>query len=79
MFQTEPFLMEHRNGRNLTGNARYYGYAADLTERVCKIIEVKCIIKPVHDNSYGRPLKDGSWDGMIGELIRKVWYPQTAG
>jgi len=66
--------MEHPKELNLTGNARYYGYAADLTDRVCKFVEVSCAIRPVHDNSYGRPLKDGSWDGMVGELIRKVPY-----
>lgn len=62
--------MEHDN--NTTGGGRYYGYAVELTEKVCSILRIACEIRVVADGKYGSQQNDGTWDGMIGELIRGV-------
>ena len=75
--QTPPFLMERNftdDGTLAKGNDRYYGYCADLMVELaqnCSALSSYQLI-PVHDNQYGRRQVDGTWTGMIGELIEGV-------
>ncbi len=75
-FQTDPFLMMRteppEDGTPLVGNDLYEGYIADLAKMAAKIVEYKYIIRPVLDGKYGSQVNNGSWNGMIGELIRGV-------
>lgn len=59
-------------GVEYKGNEKYEGYCADLAHAVAKIANFDYIIQPVKDGAYGTRGDDGSWNGMIGELIREV-------
>ncbi|XP_076446345.1 glutamate receptor 2-like [Babylonia areolata] len=67
-----PFLMVKcpTDGRPCTGNNRYEGYCADLIEKISEFVQFQYVLKEVGDNNYGSRVND-SWNGMIGELIRK--------
>ena len=62
--QIEPFLREK--------NGQFEGYIPDLIEKLSKTADFKYEIKLAEDNKYGQQLDDGSYDGMIGELIDGV-------
>ena len=55
----------------------YYGYCIDL---IFKINETKgfefSLVEPP-DKAYGTMQADGSWDGMVRELIDDVSHPTT--
>ena len=57
---------------NLTGNDRYEGYVADLIARLAQTVGFEYEIRLVADGKYGSRTQDGTWNGMIGELTRKV-------
>jgi len=70
-----PFLQNKTvppGAEEFQGNDRYEGYAPDLAAILAKIIQIDYTIIPVKDAKYGSQDKDGSWNGMIGELIRGV-------
>ena len=54
------------------GNDRFEGYCADLAKKLFDIIHVDYKIEPVKDGKYGSMTKTGSWNGMVGELVRGV-------
>ncbi|KAL8603429.1 hypothetical protein ACOMHN_053096 [Nucella lapillus] len=68
-----PFLVYKcpTDGRPCTDNHRYEGYCADLIHKISEIVQFQYVLKEVTDHSYGSRLGDGSWNGMIGELIRR--------
>ena len=59
-------------GDSRQGNDQYEGYCVDLLEEVSKVVGFNYTIQLVKDNKYGSKMEDGSWNGMIGELTRKV-------
>jgi len=59
-------------GKPLEGNDKYEGYVADLASEVAQRVGIDYIIQPVKDAKYGSKDDDGTWNGMIGELIRGV-------
>ena len=76
--QTEPFLMRrplNSSGVPHMGNDRFEGYCADLARKLFDIIHVDCKIEIVKDGKYGDKNGAGSWDGMVGELLRGVSWP----
>lgn len=56
----------------LEGNDRYEGYMADLTRELAKRLNIRYTLKLVEDGKYGTYNANGSWDGMIGEVIDGV-------
>lgn len=78
LFQTEPYAMERKapfkDGKVPTGNDRYYGFCITLAEKVAKIVHMDYIIQIVKDGKYGKLLSNGTWNGMVGELIRRVSF-----
>ena len=50
------------------------GYCVDLLKEIQAKTNIKFKIKFVEDGNYGsnRTSADGSWNGMIGELLTKV-------
>lgn len=44
----------------------------ELAEHLKRIIHRDYIFRIVKDGNYGQKIKNGSWDGMIGELTRRV-------
>ena len=74
-FQSDPYLMLKRipdDGIPLVGNERFEGYAADLAEKIADIVGFDYLIRLVKDNKYGSEIGAGEWNGMVGELSRKV-------
>ncbi|XP_029691475.1 glutamate receptor ionotropic, delta-1 isoform X1 [Takifugu rubripes] len=65
----EPFVMV---AENILGQAkRYKGFSIDVLDALSKILGFKYDIYQVGDGKYGSALPNGSWNGMIGELIGK--------
>lgn len=68
--QEEPFVMV---AENILGQPkRYKGFSIDVLDALAKILGFKYDIYQVGDGKYGTALPNGSWNGMIGELIGKV-------
>ncbi|KAG1670700.1 Glutamate receptor ionotropic, kainate 2 [Nymphon striatum] len=66
-----PFLMI-REGDNLTGNERYYGYGAELIEQIADVLGFKYELFEVEDKNYGMYNQETKeWNGLIRELIDK--------
>ena len=54
------------------GNDQFYGFLKDLLDRLKNDLDFEYVLHVVSDSLYGVIQKDGSWNGMIGELIDKV-------
>lgn len=66
----DPFVMV---AENILGQPkRYKGFSIDVLDALAKILGFKYDIYQVADSKYGSQLPNGSWNGMIGELINKV-------
>ena len=52
------------------GNARFEGYAIDLIDELSMLLNFKYEIRIAKDRKYGSEQPDGSWNGMIGEVLR---------
>jgi Ligated ion channel L-glutamate- and glycine-binding site len=72
----EPYLMPNPRYVNGTDPPEYgyIGYIADLVDRLSHVIGFEYVIKPVADKSFGHQRDDGTWDGIIGELVSGVSY-----
>ncbi|RXN32771.1 glutamate receptor delta-1 isoform X1 [Labeo rohita] len=66
----DPFVMV---AENILGQPkRYKGFSIDVLDALAKILGFKYDIYQVADSKYGSQLSNGSWNGMIGELINKA-------
>jgi len=50
----------------------FIGYIPDLLQELSYIIQFDYNIHPVQDASFGHRRLDGTWDGMVGQLIGGV-------
>ncbi|GBN48069.1 Glutamate receptor ionotropic, kainate 2 [Araneus ventricosus] len=66
-----PYMMKKQPENTFVGNDRYEGFCKDLLEKLSERFGFKFIINPVKDGGYGN-LKDGEWNGMVGELLRRL-------
>lgn len=62
----------HEDGRPLVGNDRYDGYCAELIKKIADIAHFDYVLREVKDGKFGAEEKNGTWNGMVGELIREV-------
>ena len=60
------------DGVPYVGNDRFEGYCADVVKKIAHIVRFDYKIVPVKDGRYGGRNENGSWDGMVGELVRHV-------
>lgn len=65
-------MMYKKGYENMTGNDRFEGYCVELLHELSKILDFKYELYLVHDNKFGARLSDGSWNGMIGEVLAGV-------
>ena len=72
--QEKPYLMERSTdgGETLLGNDAYEGFCVDMLDDIAKIVGFKYEIHIVRDGNYGAENPDGTWNGMVGELMRDV-------
>lgn len=71
-FQENPYVMLRSNHQELEGNDRYEGFCVDMLKELADILKFKYRIRLVGDGLYGVPGTNGTWTGMVGELISRV-------
>ncbi|KAG8535302.1 hypothetical protein GDO81_028892, partial [Engystomops pustulosus] len=67
-----PYMMRKANYRSLSGNDQYEGFCAEMLMELAALLRFNYKIKLVEDGLYGAPEPNGSWTGMVGELINRV-------
>lgn len=65
-------MMYAPNNASLTGNDRYEGYCADLAKKIAERVGFSYEIRPVKDGKYGALEENNVWNGIVGELVRRV-------
>ena len=71
-FQIEPYCSIRKQSTH--GSHIYEGYIVDLMEKITHMLGIEHRLFPVHDGRYGNKRSDGTWNGVIGEVMRKVIY-----
>ena len=56
----------------LAGNDRYEGFCIDLLKELAKEVNFTYRIRVLSEKRYGQQFANGTWDGLIDELIDKV-------
>lgn len=64
--------MRKSNYQDFQGNEQYEGFCVDMLRELADILKFSFKIKLVDDGLYGAPEPNGSWTGMVGELINRV-------
>lgn len=72
VWQENPYVMRRSNYQELQGNDQYEGFCVDMLRELADILKFSFRIKLVGDGLYGAPEPNGSWTGMVGELISRV-------
>lgn len=62
-----PFVYENKNN----SDTKYTGYCLDLLNRIAKIVGFDYTIYEAPDGLVGAMADDGTWNGVINELIQK--------
>uniref|UniRef100_A0A5S6QTR9 Glutamate receptor 1 n=1 Tax=Trichuris muris TaxID=70415 RepID=A0A5S6QTR9_TRIMR len=66
-----PFVMYKADAENYKGNERFEGYCVDLMKLLSeKIDNFLYEIRIAKDGRTGSLTPDGTWDGLVGELMR---------
>ncbi|XP_038936721.1 glutamate receptor ionotropic, kainate 4 isoform X4 [Rattus norvegicus] len=66
-----PYLMLKGNHQDMEGNDRYEGFCVDMLKELAEILRFNYKIRLVGDGVYGVPEANGTWTGMVGELIAR--------
>ncbi|XP_069796201.1 glutamate receptor ionotropic, kainate 5 isoform X2 [Narcine bancroftii] len=66
-----PYVMRKRNYQDLQEEEQYEGFCVDMLRELGDILKFNFRIKLVEDGLYGAPEPNGSWTGMVGELIQR--------
>ncbi|XP_077578928.1 glutamate receptor ionotropic, kainate 4 isoform X2 [Stigmatopora nigra] len=66
-----PYVMLRANHQEMEGNERYEGFCVDMLKELSAILKFKYRIRLVGDGQYGAPGANGTWSGMVGELISR--------
>ena len=67
--QDEPFV---KSKRGEDGSISYEGYYIDLLRELAKRLHFTYHIKRSPDGLFGEETENGSWNGIIAELMNKV-------
>ena len=60
----DPYTMVKESSFKRSGNDQFEGYAIDLIQELSKLLHFKYEFRLVKDMAYGRPDKNGTWNGM---------------
>lgn len=60
------------SGKDDDGTISYQGYCVDLLNELAKHLHFTYDIYPSSDGLYGEETENGTWNGLIGELVKKV-------
>jgi len=60
-------------GKNYTGNSRFYGFCVDILDRIAQYVGFNYILDLAPDRKYGSqdPVTD-EWNGMVLQLTKHV-------
>ena len=53
-------------------NDKFSGFCKDILDKLAEDLQFKYDLYLVPDEQYGNKRPNGSWNGMVGELINKV-------
>ena len=67
--QNAPFMMTKKLE---DGNISYQGYCIDLLNELARHLKFTYEIYVSPDGKYGSETENGTWNGMIGELLNEV-------
>ena len=67
----EPFV---NVTRNKNGDEVFKGLSIDLLNKLSDKMGFHYTIRLVADDQYGGQLEDGSWTGLVGDLIERVGH-----
>lgn len=67
--QDAPFVMKKKQN---DGTISYEGYCVDLLNEIARNLKFTFDIYTSPDGMYGTETENGTWNGMIGELVNKV-------
>nr|XP_015925655.2 glutamate receptor ionotropic, kainate 2 isoform X3 [Parasteatoda tepidariorum] len=67
---SKPYTME-KKGEYLQGNQKYEGFCVDLIHEICQRLKCQYDYRIVADKSYGNRQDNGSWNGMVGEVVNR--------
>ena len=68
--QEPPFVFKHVNPK--TKEVTYDGYCVELMTRIARELGMSLEWREPKDGVYGALQEDGSWNGMVKELIDDV-------
>ena len=75
--QEEPFVMVSENV--LGKPKKYQGFSIDVLDALSNYLGFNYEIYVAPDHKYGSPQEDGTWNGLVGELVFKVgtYFPSV--
>lgn len=59
--------------KNEDGSYSYEGYCIDLLNELARNLKFTYEIYVSPDGMYGAETENGTWNGMIGEIVNEVW------
>ncbi|NXR72899.1 GRIK5 protein, partial [Pycnonotus jocosus] len=62
-------ILENPYVMRVGGSERFEGFCVDMLRELAALLKFRFHIKLVEDGLYGAPEANGSWTGMVGELI----------
>ncbi|BFZ12111.1 hypothetical protein BsWGS_15150 [Bradybaena similaris] len=68
----QPFLMTTIHTINGTTQTTHEGYIPDLLDELAKLTGLTFTFSVRADAKYGHRLPNGSWDGLIGDIVDGV-------
>ncbi|XP_035659396.1 glutamate receptor ionotropic, delta-2-like [Branchiostoma floridae] len=63
-----PFVFEQVR----SSGVEYDGFSIDVIKELSKTLNFSFVVYGVADQKYGAPRADGTWNGMIGDVVNKV-------
>jgi len=60
---SEPYVLKRQSGE-------FHGFGVDLLDELSKFLRFNYTINIVRDGRYGKEDENGTWNGMIGEVMR---------
>ncbi|XP_068612623.1 glutamate receptor ionotropic, kainate 5 [Brachionichthys hirsutus] len=66
-----PYVMRKDSYQDFQGNDQYEGFCVDMLRELADLLKFSFRIKLVDDGLYGAPEPNGTWTGMVGELINR--------
>ncbi|XP_048121766.1 LOW QUALITY PROTEIN: glutamate receptor ionotropic, kainate 4 [Alosa alosa] len=66
-----PYVMLRPNHQEMEGNDRYEGFCVDMLRELADILKFNYRIRLVADGVYGVSGANGTWTGMVGELMTR--------